>query len=116
VSGRAERAVSVPEPVPGRLDAQQFAASLALAPNQRMMLLLAFREAGESGLIDEEAAERVGLLGTRSRWVSRCSDLRRDGLIEETADAAERQAETGMWCKIHICTPSGAAMLSAHDM
>lgn len=101
---------------PGRLDEAAFGAAVRAAPNQRIRLLLAFRQVGDLGLIDEQAAELVGLLGSRSRWVSRCSDLRRDGLIEETADQDQRQAETGMWCKIHIITPSGLAILAAHDL
>lgn len=52
------------------------------APTQRQRLLWAF-EKHPDGLTDEQAAIIAGL-SMRSCWWKRCSELRAEGLIEDT--------------------------------
>lgn len=53
------------------------------APSQRDRLLGAFAAVYPAGLTDEEAAN-LAALPPRSCWWKRCSELRAEGLIEDT--------------------------------
>lgn len=77
------------------------------AGSQRHLLLTAYR--GDAELTDAQAAAAVGLLGTRSCWWKRCSELRDGGFIEVTGTTRDpsTQAEV-QTCRI---THAGRAAL-----
>lgn len=69
------------------------------AGSQKALLLQTYRYAGTRGLTDEEACTTTRGVGTGG-W-KRCSDLRRDGLIEPTGE--ERVGSSGsmqMVCRV----------------
>jgi hypothetical protein len=77
------------------------------AGNQRHTLLGAYRD--DAVLTDAEAAHRVGLLGTRSCWWKRCSELREGGFIEVVGVATDPQ--TGSQAQTCRITHAGRAAL-----
>jgi hypothetical protein len=64
------------------------------APNQRMQLLLQYREAAEQGLTDEEAARAAGLFERTCYW-KRCGELRQDGYVERISGYGVRMGSAG---------------------
>jgi hypothetical protein len=87
------------------------------APNQRVKLLLQYREdddRGGDGLTDEEAASAAGLLAS-CHW-KRCGELRADGLIEQPPDEPTRQGSAGVERIICQITKPGRAYLEAMEL
>lgn len=88
------------------------------APNQKVRLLVAYRDAadrGVDGLNDEEAAE-LAELGARSCWWKRCGELRDDHLIERPADLRTRAGSAGVERIVCMITEAGRAYLAAMEL
>lgn len=51
-------------------------------------------------LVDESAAAHAGLLGTKSCWWKRCSELRQGGFIIPTGDVTGEPGHERMLCRI----------------
>lgn len=79
------------------------------AGNQRHRLLATYLIGPAT---DATAAERAGLLATRSCWWKRCSELRQFGAIEPTGEI-ERDPETGSQRIVCEITMWGRLMLEA---
>jgi hypothetical protein len=86
---------------------------------QKWRLLRAYAEAGEAGLTDEEAAERVPigngrtLLDSGSSWWKRCTDLRELHYIEPPAEREHRKGRMGVDREVHVITSMGREALKA---
>jgi len=78
------------------------------AGSQKARLLVAFADAGASGLSDDEAARRAGLAPTSCYW-KRCGELRALGLIRFTGD--ERQGSAGVDRLVSIITEAGETVV-----
>lgn len=70
------------------------------APNQRDQLLVQFREAGASGLTDDEAALFAGLLD--ANYWKRCGELRQRGLI--SFSGSKRVGLSGILRNVSVLT------------
>lgn len=77
--------------------------------SQKMALMLAYRDAGPSGLTDEEAGNRSGLAARGAGYWKRCSELRRAGWITRLGET--RVAQTGMDQDVCVITPDGIAAI-----
>lgn len=86
----------------------------ARAPNQRLLLLLQWRQADEDGLTDEEAGERAGLLGS-CHW-KRAGELRAEGWIAWDVDHKTRKGHAGVSRKISHITDEGKAALIRREI
>lgn len=85
------------------------AAELVKARGENMRLkLLAAHEKNPTGLTDEEAAI-IASVSLASEYATRCSELVRMGVLEDTDDT--RQAATGAHRMIRRITPLGVAVL-----
>lgn len=84
------------------------------AGSQLHRLLVVYASAVNTGLTDEQAAERAGLLG--SCWWKRSGELRQDGLIEQVLDADGREVtragRAGVQRIVCRITSDGVARLS----
>jgi|OpeIllAssembly_1097287.scaffolds.fasta_scaffold40628_5 hypothetical protein len=83
--------------------------------SQRGRLLLAYLEAGEAGLTDEEARISAGI-AERSNWWKRCGELRAAGLIQvmqdEFENAVTRVGSSGTSRIVCTITLEGRAVAS----
>jgi hypothetical protein len=83
------------------------------ASSQQGRLLMAFAEAGNDGLTDEQARERAGI-DVRSCWWKRCGELRSRGLIEPAensrGDRVRRTGGAGVARIVSVVTPEGRAV------
>lgn len=86
------------------------------APTQKLRLLMQYREAGEAGLTDEEAAEAAGLTGRSVCYWKRCSELRQDYLIEELPVPTTRKGSAGVDRTVCAISDAGRAVLTAHGL
>lgn len=77
----------------------------------RVLLLEVFGRPGVA-MTDEEAAERCGL--THAEYATRCSELRRMGLIEDTGST--RESSTGQARMLSIITQAGRDVLLARAL
>lgn len=72
--------------------------------SHRTLLLLAFAEAGDRGATDERAAFVAGL-SPRSEYATRCSELKRAGLVVDTTET--RPGSSGAARVVRRITPAG---------
>ena len=81
----------------------------ARATSARVLLLDAFyRHRDGDGLTDEQAAT-LGDVSLQSEYATRCSELRRGGLLEVTG--ATRRAASGAQREVSRITPAGIAVM-----
>lgn len=83
----------------------------ARASTARVRLLEAFAldwYSGRLGMTDEQAAAKAGL-SPRSEYATRCSELRRSGVLEPTGET--RQGQAGTPRIVSIITESGLDIL-----
>lgn len=106
-SGQLHRGDDRASSIEGARVAQRF------GQTQKIRLLVAFRDAGEAGLTDEEAAKACGLYQTRSVWWHRCTDLRYDGLIWELRPTQYREGDSGVKRIVSAITDEGRKALTA---
>jgi hypothetical protein len=84
--------------------ATSHAAAATIRTGSAKMALLQAHARHPEGLTDEEAARHAGL-SLASEYATRCSELQRAGLLDDTTDT--RTGRAGMQRLVRVITPSG---------